>query len=268
MDLRLQIVQARGLPSMDAVGKSDSYCSARIQGGSTIEHTPVVDNSDCPEWNSSFTLPVNAYGTDILKIQMYDKDVARDDKMGKLTIQVSQLPPGRRVDAWYSLSPTKSCKKPGEIRLVIQIVARGAPIAPDVPFVPLKLRVTIIEAKELANLDTFGKSDPFCVANLVGSPVVWRTTVKDNTLNPHWNETVEFVITNPLFDILHVLVKDKDISADDDMAVLDLPLASLGDLKPKDAWYPLVPVKGVAKGGQIRLGLQLFPARSDSRPSS
>jgi hypothetical protein len=140
--------------------------------------------------------------------------------------------------------------------LSIQIVARGAPDSPNVPFTPLNLRATVIEARDLAKMDTFGKSDPYCLVNIVNTPDIFNTTVKD--------ETHEFVVTNPLFDTLHVFMRDKDLVFDDDMAVLDVPLAPLGDLKAKDDWYPLVPVEGVPKGGQIRLALHLFTAPPQS----
>jgi Ca2+-dependent lipid-binding protein len=245
---------------MDTFGKSDPYCKAFIRGRSTVVKTPVIENTNAPKWNVSFNLEVLAYGTDILAIQMYDKDVASDDKMGKLNIRLSLLPPGQLVDSWYPLNPTKKCKKPGEIRLTLQVVLRGAPDTPLVPFQPLIARLTIAEAKDLAKMDTVGKSDPFCVVNLLHSPSVFKTTVKNNTLSPVWNETTEFTLTNPLFDIIHILVKDKDVASDDEMATLDVPLAKFCDLKINDSWYSLVPVKGVKKGGQIRIVIQITQA--------
>jgi Ca2+-dependent lipid-binding protein len=242
---------------MDTFGLSDPYCKIQIKGSSHIEKTPVIKNTQTPRWDKSYVLELFSYGTDVLKIQMYDEDAFKDDKMGKLSLQVSKLPPGKLVETWYPLTPTKHCQKPGELHISIQIVVKGAPEGPNLPFQPLILRVTVVEAKGLAKMDTVGQSDPYCVLNLANTPTQFRTTVKDNTVTPVWNETTEFALTNPLFDILHILVRDKDLSSDDDMATLDVPLARFGDLRPNDAWYSLTPVKGVDKGGQIKLKIQL-----------
>jgi Ca2+-dependent lipid-binding protein len=259
MELRVRVIEARNLPSMDTFGKSDPYCTLRV-GQSALQKTAVIDNTNSPSWGANFRFDVVSYGTDILVLQMYDKDVAKDDKMGKLNIQVYQLPPGLVRDVWYPLTPTKGCAKPGEIRLQLQVALKGAPEGRDAPFRPYNVRVRVVEARGLAKMDTIGKSDPYCLLNLVGAPAVFRTTVKKNTLEPRWGEETEFVITHPVNDILHVLVRDEDIAADDDMATLDVALAKFANLQPEDAWYQLKPVKGVKQGGEIRLCIQIIEA--------
>jgi Ca2+-dependent lipid-binding protein len=191
---------------------------------------------------------------------MYDKDVAADDKMGKLVIQLSHLPPGQIIDQWYEMKPTKSCKKPGQIHLGLQVVIRGVPPWTIAPFVPLQAQITLIEAKDLAKMDTLGKSDPFCKVTLKGTSFQWTSKVKDNTLTPVWNETLTFPLTNPYTDVVHIVVKDKDVASDDDMASLDLPLAAYGNGQRFDGWLNLSPAKGVKKGGEIHLVITLTPA--------
>jgi Ca2+-dependent lipid-binding protein len=260
MEIRLRVIEARNLPALDTFGLSDPYCKIQIKGSSHVEKTAVVKDTKAPRWDTSYVIEVPSYGTDVLKIQMYDEDVGLDEKMGKLNIQASKLPPGKLVDTWYPLTPTKRCPNPGEIHIAIQIAVKGAPEGPNLPYQPLILRVTVVEAKGLAKMDTLGNSDCYCVVNLVNTPTVFKTAVQNDTLTPTWNETTEFAVTNPLFDILHVLIRDKDISSDDDMATVQVPLAKFGDLRANDAWYSLTPIKGVDKGGQIRLTIQLFVA--------
>jgi Ca2+-dependent lipid-binding protein len=260
MELRLRVIEARGLPSMDTFGKSDPYCTVGLLGKPALQKTGVVENSNNPVWNASFTLEVLSYPTDILTIQMWDKDVAKDDKMGKLNIQLNKLPPGRLVDAWYKLTPTRGCAEPGDLHIAVQIVLRDAPQGDDVPFKTYLLKVKIVEAQNLAKLDTVGLSDPYCIVNLVNSPSVFRTSTKANTLEPVWNEEAQFAVTNPRVDILHILVRDKDVVNDDDMATCDIPLAVLPGLEALPSQFELHPCKGVKKGGQIKLVLQLVEA--------
>jgi Ca2+-dependent lipid-binding protein len=182
---------------LDTVGKSDPYCKVYIRGQSNVQSTRVVENTTTPNWNKEFTLDVLAYGIDILTIRMYDKDVAKDDKMGTLVLQVYQLPPGQTVDAWYFLTPTKHRKKPEELQIAVQVALKGAPRWTPAPFQPPIVRANIAEAKDVAKMDTVGKPDPFCVVKLANSPSTFKTSVKNNTLAPAWNETAEFIVTNP-----------------------------------------------------------------------
>jgi Ca2+-dependent lipid-binding protein len=245
---------------MDTIGKSDPYCVVRIIGHSQVEKTVVIDNSDTPVWNATFKLDVLSYGTDILTIQMYDKDLARDDKMGKLSLQLYRLPPGLLVDSWYPLTPTKDCPKPGEIHITVQVALKDSPESPNVPFTPYNVKVKVIEARDLPNTDIIGKSDPYCLLTLVNAPAVFKTTVKKDTLEPHWDEETEFVLTHPAVDILHVLVRDEDLVVDDDMATLNVPLARFADLQADESWYPMTPAKGVNKGGELKLRIQIIEA--------
>ena len=53
-----------------------------------------------------------------------------------------------------------------------------------------QLIVTVKEARNLSDTDTMSKSDPYCVVSLGGRSQ--KTAVKNNDLNPRWNETFGF----------------------------------------------------------------------------
>jgi Ca2+-dependent lipid-binding protein len=260
MELRCRVIEARELPVMDLIGKSDPYCVLAIGSPPQTVRTLTIPCSLSPTWDAEFTFEILSYATDILTIQMYDEDVARDDEMGKLVLQVALLPPGRVVDAWYPLQPTRGCQQPGDIHIAVHAALRGAPRWRNAPFQPLILRLTIIEANDLPKMGPFGQADPYCIVNVGSSTELFRTSVKKNTLSPVWNESAVFGVTNPFFDALHIVMRDQDLTSDEDMATLDIPLARYGDLKPSDRWYPLVPFKGVPKGGNIRMLVQMGAA--------
>jgi hypothetical protein len=79
-------------------------------------------------------------------------------------------------------------------------------------------------------------------------------------MTPVWNESHSFPITNPLVDVLHILMRDQDVAADDDMATLDLGLSDLVNGQLLDKTYAMSPVRGVKKGGNLQLKLKLVPA--------
>jgi Ca2+-dependent lipid-binding protein len=111
--------------------------------------------------------------------------------------------------------------------------------------------------KDIEKMFTFGKSDPYLLLRITHSVMAFKTMVQEKKLTPVWNETTELGMTNPLFDILRVLMRDKSIASDNDMAQADIPLSWFGDLIRNEAWYPLTPCNGRKKGWQIKLKLQL-----------
>jgi Ca2+-dependent lipid-binding protein len=258
MDVRLNIIAARGIPKMDTIGKADPYFKVRLLGEAKVEKTQVLKNTDSPVWNAQFIFPVNSYGTQILELDLWDKDLLKDDKIGNLQLQLSELPPGKVIDHWYRLTPAKHIHDAGEVHIRVQVALIGTPLFVDAPFQPLLLKVGIVEAKDLPKLDTIGKTDAYAELNILYSPQKYRTKVIKDSLQPRWAETAEFIVTNPAIDVLNVVLKDEDVAADDLIAVLDIPLSKLGHAVSDD-WYPLSAFK---KGtpGSLHLTLQLIPA--------
>jgi Ca2+-dependent lipid-binding protein len=213
-----------------------------------------------PSWEQTFNFEVASYTTDIIAFQMYDKDVSSDHKMGKLHIQVFLLPPGEIIDQWYTLKRTKKCERPGEIHLGLHVAPRGVPAWTVSPFVPLRVVIFLVEATDLAKMDTLGKSDPYCLLGLANTPIGFRSTTKDCTYTPVWKEVFVFPLTNPMTDRIEILMKDKDMLADESMATLTVPLAPYASEPPFDGWFPMVPVQGVEKGGNLHLTINVVPA--------
>ena len=53
-----------------------------------------------------------------------------------------------------------------------------------------RLEVTVMSARHLPKMDTFGSIDPFCEVRL--GAVAFKTTVRKNTYTPEWSETFTF----------------------------------------------------------------------------
>ena len=136
----------------------------------------------------------------------------------------------------------------------------------------------VVEARDLASMDSNGKSDPYAVLHC-GS-VRCRTRWLPKTLDPLWNETFRFeVVTGPASS-LQVDIFDRDVFTNDDfMGTLRLrvdDLISAGrDGKWADKWHELQPrtAKDTHVKGQVHLRIQARPlldglsAGSDDRRS-
>ena len=66
------------------------------------------------------------------------------------------------------------------------------------PFV----KVTVIGARGLRNVDWVGKSDPYCICEVPGKPhVKFQTPAIDEQLNPEWHHTATvpgYCVEDPL----------------------------------------------------------------------
>jgi len=122
------------------------------------------------------------------------------------------------------------------------------------------LEVKILSGKDLPNLDipgVTGKSDPYCLCELVGKPRTRFTTktVQDN-LNPTWDFTQEFTFYADS-DVLKFAVYDADDLKDDDLlGEATLPLQDLG---PQGFSGDLPLTRCKAKGARIKVQVRPCP---------
>ncbi|KAE9609747.1 hypothetical protein Lal_00006527 [Lupinus albus] len=72
------------------------------------------------------------------------------------------------------------------------------------------LSVTVISGEDLPATDIMGKSDPFVVLTLKKAGTKNKTRVVNDSLNPVWNQTFDFVVEDGLHDMLMVEVYDHD----------------------------------------------------------
>jgi Ca2+-dependent lipid-binding protein len=121
----------------------------------------------------------------------------------------------------------------------------------------MQLNIRVIEAKGLAKMDTLGKSDPYVVLQLVGAHDTLKTSIKENTLAPVWNEVFKFPLYNPSRQALTLKLRDQDVALDEDMALTEISIASIPIGTAVDKWYDLQAAKGASKGGEIHLVLHV-----------
>ncbi|BBN09410.1 hypothetical protein MPTK1_4g19570 [Marchantia polymorpha subsp. ruderalis] len=241
--LRIEAVEGRNLAPMDKTGKSDPYL--KLHYGKMVRKTKTITQDLNPVWNQTFTFQ-EISGGEYLKIKCYDADRFGDENLGSARVNLQGLEEGSPKDVWVPLEKIKQ----GEIRLKIEVLGLDTDFdgsqngqsdengtAPS----GSRVEVVMIEARDLVGADWSGTSDPY-VSVRYGN-IKKRTKVVYKTLNPQWNQTLDFTDDgSPL--VLHV--KDYNYM---------LPVVSIGHcvvdyekLPPNqtiDRWIPLV---GVAKG--------------------
>ncbi|TKY60932.1 Synaptotagmin-5 protein [Spatholobus suberectus] len=234
--LKITIIEAKDLASKDKFGKFDPYI--KLQYGKVVKRTKVASPPSTPNpvWNQSFEFD-EIIGDEYLNVKCFSEEIFGDENIGSANVNLEGLEDGSIKDVWIPLEGTSS----GELRLKIEVVrmedqegSRGGWI-----------ELLVIEARDLIAADLRGTSDPYVRVNY--GNLKKRTKVIHKTLNPRWNQTLEFLDDgSPL--ILHV----KDHNA-------LLPTSSIGDcvveyqrLPPNQMSDKWIPLQGV-KSGEIHI---------------
>ncbi|KAK1300105.1 Synaptotagmin-5 [Acorus calamus] len=117
------------------------------------------------------------------------------------------------------------------------------------------LSVTVISAEDLPAMDLMGKADPFVVLHMKKTETKNKTRVVNDSLNPAWNQTFDFVVEDGLHDMLILEVYDHDTFGKDYMGRCILTLTRvIMEGEYKDSF----PLEG-AKSGKLNLNLKWNP---------
>ncbi|CAK9326549.1 unnamed protein product [Citrullus colocynthis] len=117
------------------------------------------------------------------------------------------------------------------------------------------LSITVLSAEDLPATDLVGKSDPYVVLTMKKSGMKNKTRVVNESLNPIWNQTFDFVVEDGLHDMLIVEVWDHDTFGKDYMGRCILTLTRVileGEYKES------FELDG-AKSGRLNLHLKWMP---------
>ncbi|KAM1398313.1 hypothetical protein ACFX2I_015777 [Malus domestica] len=258
--VNVTVMEGKDLVSKDRSGKCDPY--VKLQYGKILQRTRTAHDLN-PVWNQKFEFDEIGEG-EYLMIKCFNEDTFGDDNIGSARVNLEGLVEGSVRDVWIPLEKVNS----GELRLQIEAVrvegydgSRGSATGSGNGWVELVL----IEAKDLIAADVRGTSDPY--VRVEYGNLKKQTKVMYKTLNPQWNQTLEFPDDgSPL--LLHV----KDYNA-------LLRASSIGDcvveyqrLPPNqmaDKWIPLQNVRSGEIHVQVTRRVPELEKRAslDSEPS-
>ncbi|XP_020592907.1 synaptotagmin-5 [Phalaenopsis equestris] len=236
--LSISVVEGRSLTTKDKSGKCDPY--VKLEYGKALQRTKTIYHTTTPVWNQSFEFD-EIGGGEYLKIKCYNAEKFGDENIGGAKVSLEGLLEGSCRDVWIPLEKVSS----GELRLQIQVTRNsgheGHWNSPQRSFSAGWVELVLIEARDLIAADLRGTSDPYVRVHY--GNLKKRTKVIYRTLNPQWNQTLEFPDTGSR---LVLYVKDHN-------AVL--PETNIGDceveyemLPPNQVADKWIPLQGVRSG--------------------
>ncbi|XP_019443304.1 PREDICTED: synaptotagmin-5-like isoform X4 [Lupinus angustifolius] len=234
--LNISVVEGKNLAVKDKSGKFDPYF--KLQYGKVIQKTRTARTAN-PVWYQSFEFD-EIGGGEYLKIKGFTEETFGDENIGSAQVNLEGLTDGLVRDVWVPLERAQC----GEIRLKIEAVkaedqegSRGSALGSSNGWIELVL----IEGRDLIAADRRGTSDPY--VRVQYGNLKKRTKVISKTLNPCWNQTLEFPDDGSPLE-LHV----KDHNA-------LLPTSSIGECVVEYQRLPLnqmadkwIPLQGVKRG--------------------
>ncbi|CAM9003465.1 unnamed protein product [Rhodiola kirilowii] len=114
------------------------------------------------------------------------------------------------------------------------------------------LSVTVVSAEDLPAVDLNGKADPYVILIMKKSDKRLKTRVVNESLNPVWNQTFDFVVEDGLHDMLMVEVWDHDTFGKDKIGRC---VMTLSRVVLEGEYTETFPLDG-AKSGRLTLHLK------------
>ncbi|KAM8792380.1 extended synaptotagmin-1-like, partial [Eudromia elegans] len=198
----------------------------------------------------------NVPGQDV-EFELFDKDLDKDDFLGRCKVPLQRVLSSRFLDEWLPLEGVKS----GSLHVRLEILEatrsadaleealRGAAGGPELS--AALLSVFLDRAAELPMRK--GHKAPAARASLTVRDVTAHTKTCPPSCQPVWDEGFSFLIKRPHVETLELQVAD---AGGHPLGSLSLPLRGLLDAPGLvlDGWFPLA---GGAPGAQVLLRAQL-----------
>ncbi|XP_065220032.1 multiple C2 and transmembrane domain-containing protein isoform X2 [Planococcus citri] len=268
------LIKGTNLVSMDSDGLSDPYVKFRL--GNEKYKSKVAYKTLNPKWLEQFDLHLYEDQSQELEITIWDKDWTTDDFMGRCTVILSDLEREKThkitkeleegcgtISILLTISGTTASETISDLTTydtnskekdIIEnryTVSRTFHNLRDVGH----LTVKVYKAQGLASADICGKSDPFCVIELVNARLQTQTEYK--TLTPSWQKIFTFNVKD-IHSVLEVTVYDEDKDHKVEfLGKIAIPLLRIRNNEKK--WYALKDKKlrGRAKGNAPQILLEM-----------
>ncbi|XP_071503823.1 multiple C2 and transmembrane domain-containing protein 1-like [Diadema antillarum] len=223
----ITLLEGRNMIPMDDNGFSDPYVKFKLGGEKWKSR--VESKTLNPKWMERFDLRMYEEQSSTLDISVWDKDLgSKDDIMGRAQIDLSTLDMEQThqltvelednagtLDILLTISGTvgtenvsdlASYKQDPNLKRELYLKYGLLNSLKDIKDVGW-LQVKVIKAQNLQAADIGGKSDPFCVLELVNARLQTQTVYK--TLHPEWGKVFTFQVKD-IHSVLEVTVFDED----------------------------------------------------------
>ncbi|XP_023153414.2 extended synaptotagmin-2 isoform X3 [Amphiprion ocellaris] len=258
--LRIHFLEAQDLEGKDKFlgglikGKSDPY--GVLQIGNQLFQSKTVKESLHPKWNEVYEALVYEHSGQHLEIELFDEDPDKDDFLGSLMIDMTELHKEQKVDEWFDLEEAPTGKlhlklewlsllsTPEKLDQVLRSVRADRSLAND----GLSSALLVVYLDSAKNLPSAKKSssEPSPYVQFTVGHKTLESKIRYKTKEPLWEDCFSFLVHNPRRQELEVEIKD------------DKHKCTLGNLT--------VPLSGLLVEEDMTL-TQCFPLKN-SGPSS
>ncbi|KAM8990496.1 LOW QUALITY PROTEIN: extended synaptotagmin-1 [Ara ararauna] len=264
--LRVLLLEAEALVAKDRFlggalrGRSDPYALVRWGGGRF--RSRVLREELNPRWNEAYEAIVTDIPGQDVEFELFDKDIDKDDFLGRCKVPLQRVLSSRVVDEWLPLEGVKS----GRLHVKLESLSPSASPAllQQVLHINSLLQPPHNEELSAALLSVFldrasdlplrkGSKPPSAFGSLTVRDVSFKTKPSAPTTAPVWDEGFSFLIKRPHSESLELQVKDE---GGQPLGALSLPLPQLlaSEGMVLDGWFPLA---GGGPGSQVLLRAQL-----------
>ncbi|XP_045077547.1 extended synaptotagmin-2 isoform X2 [Coregonus clupeaformis] len=220
--LRIHFLEAQDLEGKDKFlgglikGKSDPY--GVLQIGNQLFQSKTVKESLHPKWNEVYEALVYEHSGQHLEIELFDEDPDKDDFLGSLMIDMTELHKEQKVDEWFDLEEVSTGKlhlklewlsllsTPEKMDQVLRSVRADRSLAND----GLSSALLVVYLDSAKNLPSGKKtsSDPSPYVYFTVGNKSFESKIRCKTNEPMWEEAFFFLVHNPRRQELEVEVKD------------------------------------------------------------
>lgn len=293
--LEVKLVQAKDLTNKDIIGKSDPYAVLYIRPlHDKMKKSKTINNDLNPIWNEHFEFVVEDTSTQHVTVKIYDDEgVQASELIGCAKVMLRDLEPGKVKEVWLKLVKDLELQRDTKYRGQVQLELLYCPIGAENEFTnpfssqytmtslekALKtesngsnadierttkkrdviirgvLSVTVISGEDLPAMDVMGKSDPYVVVSMKKTTSKNKTRVVNESLNPIWNQTFDFMVEDGLHDMLILEVWDHDTFGKDYMGRC---IMTLTRVILEGEYEDSIPLDG-AKSGKLKFNLKWTP---------
>ncbi|XP_029612016.1 extended synaptotagmin-2 isoform X3 [Salmo trutta] len=220
--LRIHFLEAQDLEGKDKFlgglikGKSDPY--GVLQIGNQLFQSKTVKESLHPKWNEVYEALVYEHSGQHLEIELFDEDPDKDDFLGSLMIDMTELHKEQKVDEWFDLEEVSTGKlhlklewlsllsTPEKMDQVLRSVRADRSLAND----GLSSALLVVYLDSAKNLPSGKKtsSEPSPYVYFTVGNKSFESKIRYKTNEPMWEEAFSFLVHNPRRQELEVEVKD------------------------------------------------------------
>ncbi|GFN89709.1 extended synaptotagmin-like protein 2 [Plakobranchus ocellatus] len=223
--VRVKVLEAKDLIKADisltGKGKSDPYVVLKV--GAKEVKTRIINNTVQPVWNETFEMIVDSADGQLLYIDVFDDDPgSKDDELGRVNMELSQLKEVGFEDEWLPLEDVKQgmihiqltwlwlANDPLELDRVMEQVMQDNRSDKTLEENKTHVAMLLVFLDSAMNLPRGKKTlqEPSPQATLSVGQQEMESGVRPNTNEPRWEESFRFMLHNPNYQNLEVEIKD------------------------------------------------------------